>query len=301
MEFKELSYFLTIVEERSLTRAAEKLYISQPALSKYLGRLESEVGIKLFTRHNNTLLLTQAGQAYYDGLRQIQAIHKNTMLRIEDIRQDGEKQISIGVTGERTQRFLGILLRELCEQYPTLHIRIIEGPVWELAEKLKCEQIDLAIYAVTDEDNELTHVSLQKEEVVLAVPDTHRLAHLGCTSPMDELTRIDLHELRSDHFVLLRKNTALRRCADDYFSQNGFYPNEVIEAKGSYSSMVFVDSGLAVGFCARNYRFDADHTRYLALKNPFYYHIALCHKKSAYLTKPMLGFIRLAQQKAEML
>ena len=301
MEFKELSYFLTIVEERSLTRAAEKLYISQPALSKYLGRLESEVGIKLFTRHNNTLLLTQAGQAYYDGLRQIQEIHKNTMLRIEDIRQDGEKHISIGVTGERTQRFLGILLRELCEQYPTLHIRIIEGPVWELAEKLKCEQIDLAIYAVTDEDNELTHVPLQKEEVVLAVPDTHRLASLGGTSPMDELARIDLHELRSDHFVLLRKNTALRRCADDYFTQNGFYPNEVIEAKGSYSSMVFVDSGLAVGFCARNYRFDAEHTRYLALRNPFYYCIALCHKKGAYLTKPMLGFIRLAQQKAALL
>ena len=296
-----MHYFLTIVEERSLTRAAERLYISQPALSKYLGRLENEVGVKLFTRHNNTLLLTEAGQAYYDGLRQIQEIHKKTMLRIEDIRQDGERHLSIGVTGERTQRFLGILLRQLYGQYPNLHVQIIEGPVWELAEKLKCEQIDLAIYAVTDEDNELTHVPLQEEEVVLAVPDTHRLAHLGSMSPMDELSRIDLHELRSDHFVLLRKNTALRRCADDYFAQNGFYPNEVIEAKGSYSSMVFVDSGLAVGFCARNYRFDAEHTRYLALKNPFYYCIALCHKKSAYLTKPMQSFIRLAQQKAELL
>ena len=301
MEFKEMHYFLTIVEEKSLTRAAEKLYISQPALSKYLGKLESEVGVKLFTRHNNTLLLTAAGQAYYEGLKQIQEIHKKTLLRIEDIRQDGERRLSIGVTGERTQRFLGILLRELYEQYPTLHIQIIEGPVWELAEKLKCEQIDLAIYAVTTEDNELTHVPLQEEEVVLAVPDSHRLAHLGSNSPMDELVRIDLHELRNDHFVLLRKNTALRRCAGDYFTQNGFYPNEVIEAKGSYSSMVFVDSGLAVGFCARNYRFDAEHTRYLALRNPFYYCIALCHKKNAYLTKPMQSFIKLAQQNAESL
>lgn len=296
-----MHYFLTIVEERSLTRAAEKLYISQPALSKYLGRLENEAGVKLFTRHNNTLFLTEAGQAYYEGLRQIQEIYKKTLLRLEDIRQDGERRLSIGVTGERTQRFLGILLRQLYEQYPTLHVQIIESPVWELAEKLKCEQIDLAIYAVTEEDNDLTYVHLREEDVVLAVPDTHRLAHLGGMSPHDELMCIDLHELRSDHFVLLRKNTAQRRCVDDYFAQNGFYPNEVIEAKGSYSSMVFVDSGLAVGFCARNYRFDAEHTRYLALKNPFYYCIALCHKKNAYLTKPMQSFIRLAQQKAELL
>ena len=72
MELKEIEYFLIIAEEGNLTRAAERLYLSQPAMSKFLSKLEENYKTKLFSRKNNTLELTPAGKVYLSGAKKIQ-------------------------------------------------------------------------------------------------------------------------------------------------------------------------------------------------------------------------------------
>lgn len=298
MDVREMKYFLTIAEEGSLVRAAEKLYVSQPSLSKFLTHLEASYGTQLFLRHNNVLALTEAGRIYKEAAQEILRIDKTVSNRIDDLCEKAEQSIAIGVTGERSQRFVGRLLLLLYETYPKLRVHVVEMPAYELARKLKSNDLDLAIYAVTNEDGQLNQIEICKEEVVLAVPERHRLASIGKEAPYDDLARIDLHDLASDSFVLLKKSTAMRQVADAYFKRESFHPNEVIETKGTYSSMVFVDTGLAVGFCPSRYKYHSNQIRYLGLRSPFYYTIALCYRKDAYLTKPMKKLIALAKQES---
>ena len=289
---KEIEYFLTIAEVGSLSKAAEKVYVSQPALSKYLAKLEDTYGTLLFERMNNSLVLTEAGKIYYESALQIAEICNSTDKRIEDIRDDGKRTFSIGVTGESSQNLLGHVFPLLYEKYPNLHIHVIERPAQELAELLKKGEIDLALYAIYNADDKaLTYIDLANSELVLAIPAQHRLAQYGKPDILDDLNRIDLSELKDEKFVLLNDNTAMRQIVDRYFKENSFTPHIAIETKGRYSTMTFVDSGVAIGFCPTSYRRHFPNIRYIALTKPLYSHSGLFYKRGAYLTAPMRDLI----------
>ena len=301
MELKNIDYFLAIAGELSLSKAAEKLYVSQSALSKYLTRLEASIGTALFIRYNNSLSLTPAGEAYRDGALAVMDVSRTVDKKLSDLIEEREYTLSIGVTGERSQRFLGGLLLSLYEKYTSLHVRVLESPASELAQMLKRGELDLAIYAVSGPDSELTQLIIRREEVVLAVPARHRLAYLGKPCATDALVRIGLQEFQDDSFVLLKKSTAMRQICEEYFDKLGFHPNGVIETKGSYSSMVFVDSGIATGFCPCHYNYRSDQICYLGLEQPFYYSNAIIYRRGAYLTKPMKSLIHLAPSRSDTL
>ena len=179
MELKNIDYFLAIAGELSLSKAAEKLYVSQSALSKYLTRLEASIGTALFIRYNNSLSLTPAGEAYRDGALAVMDVSRTVDKKLSDLIEEREYTLSIGVTGERSQRFLGGLLLSLYEKYTPLHVRVLESPASELAQMLKRGELDLAIYAVSGPDSELTQLIIRREEVVLAVPARQAVRN-GC-------------------------------------------------------------------------------------------------------------------------
>lgn len=290
---KEIEYFLTIAKTGSLSKAAEKVYVSQPALSKYLAKLEDTYGTLLFERCNNSLVLTEAGKIYYESALQIADLCYTVDKRIEDIRDSGKRSLSIGVTGDNGQRILGRIFPAMYDKFPNLHIQVTERPALELAELLKSGDIDLATYAISNDDKALTCVTLAKYEIVLAVPAQHRLAKQGKLDIGEDLPRIDLSELVNEKLVLLNKNTAMRQIIDNYFRSNNFSPHIAIETKGKFSSMTFVDNGVAIGFCPKNYRREFPNIRYIALNNPFFLPIGVFYKRGAYLTAPMTDLISL--------
>lgn len=297
MELKEIEYFLTIAEEGNLTRAAEKLFLSQPALSKFLSKLEDSYQTKLFTRKNNALQLTPAGKVYLQGAKQIQDISNNIDRKILDISKSKFMSISIGVTGERTQRYLGKLLPIVYERFPELQVDIVEFPAQILKRMLKNDEIDLGIYAIPEKDEALAHTIISEEEVVLAIPSNHRLFSLGSETPFEITASVALEELADDSFVLLRKTTSMRAVEDRYFDLHDFVPKKTVETKGTFSSLIFVENGFGIGFCPKNYGFSSQDIKYLGLKEPFYYTSAIMYKKGMFLTSPMQYLLTIARQK----
>jgi DNA-binding transcriptional LysR family regulator len=250
----------------------------------------------LFLRYNNKLSLTPAGEILLKGALSIDSISKEVTRQIEDIRDSLSRVITIGATGERTQRFLAKMILLLSKEYQDLHINIVEDTVLELKQKLKSGVIDLAVFAFNGVDEELDQIPLRKDEVVLALHENHRLANSAGKNAIEQINRINLSEMHDDPFVLLKKTTVMRQIADEYFLRAGFYPHELIETKGSYSSMVFVETGIAVGFIPKFYRYPSGSIRYLALENPFHYTIGIAHKKGAYLTRAMHRMIHLTKE-----
>lgn len=102
MKSQNLNYFLTIVEEGSITKAAEKLFVSQPSLSQYLKRLESSLGVELFNHGSSPLKLTYAGQLYYHHVQDAQRREQNILKEIRDIQEDRGGVIRLGMAVWRT-------------------------------------------------------------------------------------------------------------------------------------------------------------------------------------------------------
>ena len=112
MNMKQFKYALVLANEKSFSRAAESLGISQPSLSQYLKKIETEVGARLFDRSGSEVRLTDAGRAYIEAGKKILDIEHQMEGRISDINNNIEGSISVGVSPYRTISIMPEIIKE---------------------------------------------------------------------------------------------------------------------------------------------------------------------------------------------
>lgn len=128
MNWNQLQYVITIAEEKSITKAAQKLYISQPSLSLSIQALEKETGIPLFERNRGEMKLTYAGSLFYEWA--ISTLHSHTQLewKLGDIVSGSRTLIRLGLSPHRSERLLAPVLERFYSMYENCDIQIIEQP-----------------------------------------------------------------------------------------------------------------------------------------------------------------------------
>lgn len=97
MDIRQLEYFLAIAEEKNLSKAADKVFISQPALSQYLIKLETDLNTKLFIRDQNTLILTNSGKVYLNGVKSVLSIKKEAEIKFDQLQSSNINKMVIGI------------------------------------------------------------------------------------------------------------------------------------------------------------------------------------------------------------
>lgn len=146
MNFLALSYFRMVAEELNITHAAQKLYITQQALSFQIKKLEDELGVELFTR-SPRLALTDAGRCLYNASLKIEDVSSELNDKLNDIRMESRGDLRIGLSFSRGQFILPSILPEYTVNNPKVHIRLFEEPSSALIEKLLRNEIDFWITA----------------------------------------------------------------------------------------------------------------------------------------------------------
>lgn len=144
-QFDKLHYLVVLAEEQNITRAAERLYVSQPALTAYLNRLEKSLGVKLFDRTVSPIQLTAAGQHYIAEMQKIE-YEQNVML--ENMRRmnfEPEQTLKIAIGRNRGAIWLPRILPEVYRRFPGAHIQIVEDRDESMAEKVAHNAVDVAI------------------------------------------------------------------------------------------------------------------------------------------------------------
>lgn len=145
MDIKQLEYFITVVEEGTITGAAKKLHISQPPLSAQMQILEEELGAKLFQRGARQIILTEPGRMLY-----------KKALEMRDLSEQAKEEIRTWKKGQAGHLRLGLVSSSSCEElyqklalfqklYPEIQIKVYEGNTYELLEMLHREKIDAAV------------------------------------------------------------------------------------------------------------------------------------------------------------
>jgi DNA-binding transcriptional LysR family regulator len=149
MLYEKLDYVIAIAEDQNLTRAAKKLYISQPTLTMYLNRLEESLGVQLFDRRKNPVLLTPAGKHYIEKMREIAEAEQILRGELRTV-SDPARTFRIGSARVRGHYWLPPLLRLLSERHPETFFTVSLGAEKQLQKLLGKDSIDMAIGSLAD-------------------------------------------------------------------------------------------------------------------------------------------------------
>ncbi|UOO80914.1 LysR family transcriptional regulator [Uruburuella testudinis] len=175
MELRHLRYFVAVAEQQSFTRAAEKLFIAQPPLSRQIQQLEEELGVQLFERGSRPLKLTEAGQFFYGHAQQLLAKAadlKSMTQRISHV----EQNLVAGFVASTLYGMLPRIIYSWRQQYPDIPITLHEMSTTEQISALKEGRIDVGFGRLRIEDSLVRRIILRTEKLVVALPPGHRLA-----------------------------------------------------------------------------------------------------------------------------
>jgi len=145
MELRHIKYFLKLAEELSFVRAAEKLFISQPPLSRQIKELEIEIGATLFERNNKRVLLTEAGKFYEKEMREVLQDIERINIQTKKISENQSGEFRIAYVSSTFSGDISALIQYLSQEYPFVNFRLYEVPTVKQIKALEEFKIDLGI------------------------------------------------------------------------------------------------------------------------------------------------------------
>lgn len=169
MDTRQLEYILAIAEEKNLSRAADRLFLSQSALSQHLAKLEAEGLPPLFVRKKGEMVLTDAGKIYINGARTILKINHDAEEALHDLRTSKVHHLHIGVCRLFHPLYYSRILPWLKHTYPDMEITAITPEIGQIRHALEYNELDLVLYASEQNFSDLVrYIPLREDELVLA-------------------------------------------------------------------------------------------------------------------------------------
>lgn len=297
MHLKELNYIVTLADEKSISRAADKLYMAQSSLSQFLQQYESELGVTLFVRTSKGIRLTAAGELFVDNARSILTHYRLVQNELADMAELKGGRVIFGISSFRGKHMLPRIMKRFYEKYPQVRVDIIEANSMALEEHLVHGSIDLAIVALplTRLDHEVEF--LKRDEVVLVANRHHpvmQFAHKRENSPH---FWVDLKDTENFEYILSDYDTMLGSISRRQFKKAG------VKAI-SYNSNITADmaaamarEGLRLAFTYHSCAEDHKDTVYLSIgEEGVFLDLALAHPYSTYQSKAARALAKVIQE-----
>lgn len=251
MELRQLRYALSVAKERSFTRAAKGLNVSQSAVSEQVALLESEIGFPLFRRTPRGIDVTERGRTFlYEAERVI-----GDVLSLTDsarrLRGAPSDTLTIGMGSGMAQIFMPRLFRDLAKKLPDVRLEILTAPTRNIFSDLHEERIDAGIAIESDPERVPAGILIERltqAEMALIVPPTHRLAK--------SRKPIDIGSLVTEPIIMSELTVGYGQVVLALFADLGIRPNVLAVADNIETMKVIVQSGTGIAIvpraCAEN-------------------------------------------------
>ncbi len=258
MDRREMEYIIVIAQEKNLSKAAERLYVSQPALSRFLLKLEDQAGMPLFERKKRQLIPTVAGELYLDTARKMLQLEQDLDKKIKRLREGTHGKLSIGITPGRGRTVLPRVLPAFQKAYPDYELSILEDDVQTLEQALASGAIEICFYTMSERDR-LTQPRFRcklicREEIILCAPKNGHYELLAKEVPDRKYPWIDLKYLENDCFLLLKKQMRLGQLAAKILEDHSISP-KTVELSSIDTALELVAQQYGVAF-ASNFRIE---------------------------------------------
>lgn len=238
MEISQLRSFLCVAHEGNVTRAADALYLSQPAVTQQIRALERELGASLFDRTGRGVQLTAAGTALRDYVRRSLALLEEGQQVIADLHAGTAGRLLLGA-GVTTSIFsLPAWLREFREAYPAVDVTVRTGESMEVTDMVLEREVDLGVITSPVEFQELRTISLFDEEIALVAPP----------QLFNEEILISIEKFSEIPLILFPQGSGFRAYLDRVLANAGFTASIKMETDSVEAIKSFVAVGLGASF-----------------------------------------------------
>ena len=238
MEIQQLQYFKTVAHLQHMTRAAEKLSISQPALSKSIANIEQELGVPLFDRQGRSIFLNRYGTLFLESVDIILAEYEKIMQEFGDITRPGHGEVSFGFIHTLGMEVVPELMATVPKKYPHMEFSLTQATSLNLLKRLEEGAIDLCLsQEIESKIIDIEWVELWSEELFVIVPSKHPLAIKDM---------IELHEIKDESFISIKRGNSLRQIVDQLLKEAGITAHTTFSGEEMHTVAGFVGAGLGV-------------------------------------------------------
>lgn len=236
MDLLQLKYFQAVARLEHMTRAAGKLHIAQPSLSKSIARLEDELGVPLFDRTSRQIKLNPYGKAFLQNVDKIFIQLDDGKRQLQDMKGDYDQTIRL--TFNNMYPFAS-LIREYLDLYPDTKFHQTIGSFRQTRQQLQDGEIDLCITSTPLTGEGIKCIPLFSEEIFLVVPQGHKFA---------KRKSISLIEAANEPFISLKEDFGIRDLTEKLCLRAGFIPNIIFESQIAINipDMVSANLGIAL-------------------------------------------------------
>ncbi len=288
MNIWELNYFICIADQKSLTRAAEKLFLSQSALSQYLKKTEERMGCALFVRNGRELVLTDAGRIYYKSASEILNMANKTMEEINALNDIGKKTITIGITGAKTLLFTSRVVEHIQSAFSDYRVRYVQDEMTNLCAQVKARQITCALGAINFQTG-VESIRLSSQPLALYVS-----RFCGGYESLDSDEEMNINSFPKMRFILLHAGTVHRQLVDRYFTEYGYTPVIFAESRDYETIYNTVNTSPVATIASVSHRGNMPDAHMIRLIYPPKYELGIIYPEHEPLSPYLKAFIEAA-------
>jgi DNA-binding transcriptional LysR family regulator len=259
MEWQQLEYFQTVARMQHFTRAAKKLAISQPALSRSIARLEEELGVPLFERSGRSIRLNRYGELFLKQVDAALGLINEGVQKLRDMVDPERGTVYLAFLHTLGAHLVPDLLSCFRKKYPYIQFHLSQDASSVLFERLKTGELDLCLSSKPEEISGVVWKELFRDELYVIVPIHH---------PLADRNEIDLWEIADEPFISLKKGYSFRALTDRLCREAGFTPNITFEGEEITTVAGLVSAGLGVALIPETGGEDIRQIRRLHVKSP---------------------------------
>jgi DNA-binding transcriptional LysR family regulator len=303
MDTRKLEYLLMTAETGSVTEAAKRLFVTQPAISQAIRAFEARYDIRIFEKKDGRMNMTEEGQILIEAARSQYFIQQNMERRLSDVKKQVSGDVTIGLSPGRALQFLPTLLPKMRTAFPKVRIVINTRSASGFEKQVYQGKIDFAcVMDTADVDpkirNELVYEPLFSYDTLLAVPPCHPLAK-EAEKEFDWRKRrpVSLDEVRDEPFICTPSSPRTQRWSDTVFNAYGFTPREAVCISDGFVVYSLVQANIGCALMQDTTAYAQKEGAFFRFdKGPFLSTLCLIYRKDKYLSKPMHYFINLIKE-----
>lgn len=310
--FKGKEYIYEVYKEKSFSKASQNLYISQPALSASIKKIENRIGCCLFDRSSNPVQLTEAGIEYIKSIEKIMDIENQFETHLSNLDQLKTGRLSIGANNVFASFILPAIITEFTQKYPAIKVNLVEGNTSHLESQLFSGLLDFVIDNYPLNETIYEKHFFCSESLILTVPkkfssnalaqeyqlsidDIRQGLHLSSSTKA-----VPLSLFANDPFILLRSGNDTRIRSDKIFQENNLHPQAILELDQLATAYNVACYGMGVTLISDTLAQKANHDSnmlYYKINSPHTLrHVFFYNKQNKYITRTMQEFIKIAQK-----
>ena len=282
MDIKPLRYFQAIADANSFTKAAEQLHVAQPAISMAIKKLEAELDLTLFHRHERQISLTDEGKKLLLHSRRILQAIDDARLEMEELKGLTKGEVRVGIPSMLGSYYFPPILMAFRHRYPELDLSVIEGGTWQLQQMLERGELDLAIIVADVLPQELQARTFLREQMLVTVAKDH---------PLAQQTVVSYDDFFREELVMFKEGYFHRKVVDRLAARTECTPNISFETNLIPLIKAIINQGFGISTLLGMVIEEDPDLIGLPFEEPVWLDLSIAWRRDGYLSRANQAFV----------